>query len=141
VLQSAEGTRELTVDEFLLGPYTTARESNELLVEVRFPESPGKCAFFELGRRHNDFAVLAIAAAGDREGDRWRNLRVVLAGAEYRATRIDLGDSPLDEIAIGAAVFKCLEAIDPPDDVRASAEYRTHLVSVHVARVLRELRG
>jgi carbon-monoxide dehydrogenase medium subunit len=140
VLRSAAGTRELPVDEFLLGPYTTAREPNELLVEVRFPESPGACTFFELGRRHNDFAVLAIAAAGDRDGETWRRLRLVLAGAEYRATRVDLDDSALDDAAVEAAVAKCLEAIDPPDDVRASAEYRTHLVGVHVARVLKDLR-
>jgi carbon-monoxide dehydrogenase medium subunit len=140
VLRNAAGTRELSVDEFLLGPYTTAREPDELLVEVRFPESPGACTFFELGRRHNDFAVLAVAAAGDRDGGTWRRLRVVLAGAEYRATRVDLDDSALDEAAIDAAVAKCLEAIDPPDDVRASAEYRTHLVGVHVGRALRDLR-
>lgn len=140
-LQSAGGTRELSVDEFLLGPYTTARDPGELLVEVRFPESPGACSFFELGRRHNDFAVLAVAAAGNREAGTWRNLRVVLAGAEYRATRIDLDDSALDDAAIAAAVGKCLEASDPPDDVRASSEYRTHLVGVHVGRVLRDLRG
>jgi carbon-monoxide dehydrogenase medium subunit len=140
VLRSAAGTRELPVDEFLLGPYTTAREPNELLVEVRFPESPGACTFFELGRRHNDFAVLAIAAAGDRDGGTWRRLRLVLAGAEYRATRVELDDSALDDAAVEAAVAKCLEAIDPPDDVRASAEYRTHLVGVHVARVLKDLR-
>jgi carbon-monoxide dehydrogenase medium subunit len=140
VLRSASGVRELSVDDFLLGPYTTAREPDELLVEVRFPESPGSCTFFELGRRHNDFAVLAIAAAGDRDGETWRKLRVVLAGAEYRATRVDLDDSTLDDAAIDVAVAKCLDAIDPPDDVRASAEYRTHLVGVHVARVLRDLR-
>jgi carbon-monoxide dehydrogenase medium subunit len=141
VLRSASGTRELSVDEFLLGPYTTARKPDELLVQVRFPESPGACTFFELGRRHNDFAVLAIAAAGDREPDgSWRKLRVVLAGAEYRATRVDLDDSRLDDDAIESAVARCLDAIDPPDDIRASAEYRTHLVGVHVARVLRDLR-
>jgi carbon-monoxide dehydrogenase medium subunit len=141
VLRSASGTRELSVDEFLLGPYTTAREPDELLVQVRFPESPGACTFFELGRRHNDFAVLAIAAAGDREADgSWRKLRVVLAGAEYRATRVDLDDSRLDDDAIESAVARCLDAVDPPDDIRASAEYRTHLVGVHVARVLRDLR-
>ena len=32
-------------------------------------------------------------------------------------------------------------AIDPPDDIRGSAEYRAHLVPIYVARVLRDLRA
>lgn len=89
---------------------------------------------------HEDASVLAVAAAGNRAGDDWTDLRVVLAGAEYRPLRVALDDSTLDDAAIDAAVAKVLEEIDPPDDVRASAEYRAHLVGVHVARVLRELR-
>lgn len=141
VLRSTESTRELPVDDFILGPYTTACEPNELLVEVRFPASPGAYAFFELGRRHNDFAVLALAAAGDPEpGGAWSNLRLALAGADYRPVLVRLDASMLDDAAIDAAVEVCLEAADPPDDVRASAAYRRHLIEVHAARVLRELR-
>lgn len=138
VLRSAGGEREVRVEDFLLGPYTTAREPNELLVEVRFPESPDACAFVEICRRHNDFAVLAVAAVGNRG---WTDIRVAVAGAEYRPLLVCLDDSPLDDAAIEVAVARCLEAADPPDDVRASAEYRTHLLGVHVARVLRKLRG
>jgi carbon-monoxide dehydrogenase medium subunit len=142
VARSATNTREIPMADFVLGPYTTALERDELLVEVRFPEAPWACTFFEFGRRHNDFAVLALAALGNRLGDgTWRDLRIAVAGADYSPLLVHLDDSPLDDAGIEAAVARCLEEIDPPDDVRASAEYRRHLVGVHVARALRELRG
>lgn len=138
--RSTTGAREIPIEEFVLGPYTTALEPEELLVEVFFPESPASCRFFELGRRHNDFAVLAVAVAGTRNGAGWRGLRVALAGADDRPLLVPLDDSSLDDDAIDAAVAACLDAVDPPSDVRASAEYRRHLVAVHVARLLRDLR-
>jgi CO/xanthine dehydrogenase FAD-binding subunit len=32
-----------------------------------------------------------------------------------------------------------MEAVDAPDDARAGAAYREHLVPIHLRRVLREL--
>jgi CO/xanthine dehydrogenase FAD-binding subunit len=32
-----------------------------------------------------------------------------------------------------------MEVVDAPDDVRAGAAYREHLVPIHVGRLLREL--
>src|SRR6185295_10860653 len=52
--------------EFQLDMLTTAREPDELIVAVRFPVTgrPG-VAFREVGRRHGDFAIVAIAAEVD----------------------------------------------------------------------------
>lgn len=140
-LRSATGTRELPVEEFVLGPYTTAREPEELLVEVQFPITPAACAFAEVGRRHNDFAVVAVAAVGDPVRDGWSGVRVAVAGADYQPRLFVLDSSTLDDEEIAGFAAECFQAIDPPDDVRASAEYRRHLVWVHVGRVLRSLRN
>jgi carbon-monoxide dehydrogenase medium subunit len=141
VLRNGSAERELTMDEFVLGPYTTAREPDELLVEVRFPEAPGACAFAEIGRRHNDFAVIAVAAVGDPASNgEWQNVRVAVAGADYQPRLFELGSSTLSDDALDAFADRCAAAADPPDDTRASAEYRSHLVRVHVGRVLRKLR-
>lgn len=142
VAQSVRGMREISIKEFLLGPYTTALEPDELLVEVRFPESPTSHAFVEVTRRHNDFAVLAIGVVGSRGAEaRWSDLRIALAGAHDHPSLVRLPASSLDDEAIATAVDRCLEEIDPPDDVRASAGYRRHLVAVHVRRLLRKLGG
>ena len=146
VARSADAEREIPIEEFVLGPYTTALEPGELLVEVRFPAAPAAWSFFELTRRHNDFAVLAIAATASRGDDgEWSGFRLALAGVDDQpvlateAARL-LEGSVLEDDAIASAVEAVLAVIDPPDDVRASSDYRRHLVAVHTARVLTDLR-
>ncbi len=53
----------------------------EVLTEVVFPRAPAHFAFAEQCRRHNDFAVVSVAAVADREPDgRWTGIRVALGG-------------------------------------------------------------
>jgi len=58
--------RTIPVDEFFQTVFTTALEPGELLVAVRFPIPSGRTAFEEYAHRHGDFAVVCVAAAGDR---------------------------------------------------------------------------
>jgi len=141
VARGPQGTREIAMADFVLGPYTTELEPDELLVEVRFPPPPPAFRFVEVTRRHNDFAVVALALVGSCEGDAWRDLRLGVAGGDDQPLVVALEDSPLDDDAVESAVAACLAAVDPPDDVRASAEYRRHLIGVHVRRMLKDLRG
>jgi carbon-monoxide dehydrogenase medium subunit len=61
----------------------------------------------------------------------------VLAEAAGQAlVGTELADADLE-----AAAQAALEVVDPPTDVRATAEYRRHLVPVYVRRVLTELRA
>ena len=63
----------------------------------------------------NDRPVLAGSAAERLEGERW-GARVIEEAAQL-----------------------ALDVVDPADDIRASAEYRRHLVPIHLRRVLNEL--
>lgn len=145
VARSAHGERTIAIEDFFETSYTSALEPEELLVAVRFPAAPAHCAFFERGRKHNDFAVLSIAATGSSDADgRWKSVRIALGGANDRpvlavAAAERLEDRTWDAEAIAEAAQLALEDADPPDDVRASAAYREHLVAVHVRRVLTEL--
>ena len=51
-----------------------------------------------------------------------------------------LSETPLSDEAIAEAARASLEVVDPPSDIRASAEYRRHLVPVYVRRVLASMR-
>lgn len=146
VASSVAGTREIPIDDFLVSSYATALEPEEMITEIRFPAAPGAFAFLERNRKHNDFAVIDIAVVGSRGGGgRWSDLRIALGGVNDRAVLAEdaaalLEDTALEDDAIAAAGRSALEVIDPPSDVRASAEYRRHLVPIYVRRALANLR-
>jgi carbon-monoxide dehydrogenase medium subunit len=141
-----DGVREIPVSQLYEGSYATTLELEELLTEVVFPASPAYFAFAEVTRRHNDFAVLSVLAMGNRDADgHWRDVRIGLGGvadtpvlAPAAAAAVEGTD--LSDEAIRAAGELALDVVDPPTDIRASAEYRRHLVPVHVRRVLTQLR-
>jgi CO/xanthine dehydrogenase FAD-binding subunit len=63
-LRSAGGARALAASEFFLGPLYTARDPNELLVEVEVPPQPevGGSGFAEYAHTYGDFATAGAAA-------------------------------------------------------------------------------
>ena len=142
-----DGQRELPVAGLYQGSYATVLHPCEVLTEVAFPRAPACFAFAEQCRRHNDFAVVSVAAVGDRGLDgTWAGIRVGLGGVADQpvvaaaAGAIASGSRLTDEV-IAAAAQAALEVADPPSDVRASADYRRHLVPIYVRRVLTELRA
>jgi len=141
------GRRQVPVAELYQGPYATVIEPDEVLTEVVFPRSPRHFAFAEQCRRHNDFAVISVVAVGDREPDgTWSGVRIGLGGiADQPVLAGDaaaaVSGSRLPDESINDAAEAALEVADPPSDVRASAEYRRHLVPVYVRRVLTALRS
>ena len=141
------GRREIPVAELYQGPYATVLGPGEVLTEVVFPRSPRFFAFAEQCRRHNDFAVVSVAATGNRAPDgTWDEVRIGLGGVADQpvlaaAAGAAVSGSRLADESIAAAAEAALAVADPPSDVRASAEYRRHLVPVYVRRVLTALRS
>jgi aerobic carbon-monoxide dehydrogenase medium subunit len=137
------GARRLTAEEFFLGPYTTALEPADVLAGVTLPgHAASSAVVVEHTRKHGDFAVVAVAAVGERAADgTWRGIRIGLGGVSDRPVRASraaslLEGTRLDVGAIRAAAEAALEVSEPTSDVRASAEYRRHLVPIFVERAL-----
>ncbi len=141
------GARTIAMTELYEGAYATTLAPDEVLTQIRFPPHPPHFAFRECCRRHNDFCVLSVAAAGHISDDgRWSELRIGLGGVNDTPVLAEAGmalldGSRLDDTDIAATGEAALDAIDPPDDIRGSAEYRAHLVPLYVARALRDLRA
>lgn len=142
VVQGPEARRAVRAEEFFLGPYSTVLEPDEMVVEVRFPVRRTVSAVLEHARRHGDFAVIGVAVVGEPDGDGgWRAVRLALGGVSdtpflaEKASEI-LSGSTLDADSIEQAAVAALEAADPPDDIRASADYRRHLIPIYVRRAL-----
>jgi aerobic carbon-monoxide dehydrogenase medium subunit len=144
---SVRGSRQVNLADFLLGPYETALADDELVTEIQVSAGPGRSAFAEATRRHNDFAIVSAAAAGVVAADgRIEQLSaglggvadtvVVVPGAAAAVT----GQRP-DEEVLAAAVEICQTEISPMSDIRASADYRRHLAGEYFRRVVLELCG
>ena len=147
-LRSSEGTREVPMANYFLGPITTARADGELMLGVHFPRQPGQArigtGFHEVSERRGDFAVVAAAAQIELD-DIGRCARAALAigGADAvprRITQLEnrlLGTS-INEDGIRAALPDIAAALSPGDDQHASAAYRRRVAGVLGERALLE---
>ena len=140
------GRRQLDADAFFEGPYTTALESTEMLEAAEFPDGSGtETVVVEHARRHGDFAVVSVAATGLPASDgSWRWIRIGLGAVADRARYASrasegLAGTRLTPDDIETAAARCLDETEPATDVRASAEYRRHLVPILVERALSDL--
>ena len=72
VVRSTRGERVVPAEEFFVGHFTTSMDDDELLTEVRMPAGPTGAgwAFYEIARRHGDFALVGVAAMLSLDGDR-----------------------------------------------------------------------
>ena len=141
-----QGGRTVPLSEFYVDSYATVLDPLEMVTDVYVPAAPGPAAFLELCRRHNDFAVLSVASVGCRNSSgRWEKVALGLGGVAATPVLVPeaaerLSGSSLTDDDIDAAASLALDAIDPPTDVRASAEYRRHLTPIYVRRALNKLR-
>ena len=143
-LAGSSGSRVVRAADFFLGPLSTALADDELIVEVRLPPWPAKrrWAFEEFSRRRGDFALAAVAVFYDvDEAGRAGNAHVGVIGACHRAHRLAQAEAALngrviDESAIRAAASAAAAAVDPPEDLHASAAYRRSLVGTLLERAL-----
>jgi CO/xanthine dehydrogenase FAD-binding subunit len=92
-LRSRGGARELSASELFLGPLYTAREPEELLMEIEVPEQPDGAGtgFAEHARTHGDFATAGAAAVVAPGG----HARIVLLGAHPAPERGEAAERAL----------------------------------------------
>ncbi|HLI02257.1 MAG TPA: xanthine dehydrogenase family protein subunit M [Acidimicrobiales bacterium] len=145
-VQGPDGVRHIRMEDLYETSYASVLAPCEVLTDVVLPEAPAHSGFLECCRRHNDFAVVSVACVGDRDrSGRWSRIRIGLGGvADTPVLAANaagyLEGSRLTDEEIREAAQATLAVIDPPSDVRASAEYRRHLVPVYVRRALTAMR-
>jgi len=148
VVRGPSGTRVIPAAEWFEGYFTTARRSDELLVEVRFPAArPGTgISFQEVARRHGDFAMVGLAASLTLSDGAISDARLALAGLSEVPVRAGaaedllVGERPSAELFDEAARL-ATDDLDPPSDVHGSSEYRKTVAAALVRRGLRAAAG
>jgi aerobic carbon-monoxide dehydrogenase medium subunit len=138
--------REIPAKDFLLGPFTTALEPQEILVGVRFPRAFPRAAIDEFSPRHGDFAIVAAGVALDLDVTRVRHVRIALGGVESAPVRSPEAEAILQgELLSDEAVLEAASAaarsVDPPHDAAATSAQRRLLVETLVTRTLRAAAG
>lgn len=118
-LRASGSKRDVSARDFFTGMMTTAIQPGELIEAVSFPLSDSATGFREIGRRHGDFAIVAVAAICDGG-----NLRVTVGGVDdvprvsNQAPDADIDDA-LNDLAW---------SMDARSDLHASGRYRRDLV-------------
>jgi aerobic carbon-monoxide dehydrogenase medium subunit len=140
------GTRAFQAADFFQGALTTALEPDQIIVEVRLPPWPigRRWGFQEFARRRGDFAMAAAALFYDQDPrGKATNAHVGVIGVGDRPLRLAgvedvLNGQVIDDAAIAKAEAAASAAVDPPDDIHASAAYRRALTGTMVERALKQ---
>jgi len=146
------GTRDVALEQFILGGRRTVLEPDELVTAISVPTLRENQAgtFLKLGLRQG--AAISIANVAVILG-----FRSASRHAEIQSARIALGSvaptivlaedaqqyligKKLDDHIIAEAASRAMQAARPIDDIRGSAAYRREMVGVLVSRALASLR-
>ncbi len=146
ILQSVSGERRVSVEDFLRGPGKTAIERGELLRAIAIPIPTAKFSQFlhKVGRRKA--LTIAIASLGallrveDGTVEAIRLAAGSVAPTPIRLHRVEefLIGSKLTDSLIASARELASSSVSPIDDIRASADYRRHVIGDLLARLLRD---
>ena len=139
------GAHVIQAADFFQGALTTALTTDEIILEVRLPAWPAgrRWGFQEFARRRGDFAMAAAAVFYDQdERGKARNAHVGVIGVGDRPLRLTavedlLNGESIDEATIAKADAATSAAVEPQDDIHASAAYRRSLVGTMVERALK----
>ena len=145
-LTGVGGERTMPLAEFLVGPGQTVRRPDELLVRATMLKLAPRTgtAFLKAGRRRA--MEIAVACVGvrvtlDASGERCVEARIALGAVALTTIRAAaaeraLAGLPVRTEAMRAAGALAADACEPISDVRASADFRRHLVATLVPRAL-----
>jgi aerobic carbon-monoxide dehydrogenase medium subunit len=143
VIAGSGGERVVSMEDFHFGPYQTAIDDAEILVEIRFPvRHGGGSAHEKVERRAGDWAIVAVSGAlwvvGGTISDAGLALGAVGPTTIHasRAEELLRGKAPSDELFSEAGVIAS-EDCSPSADGRGPIDYKRHLAGELTRRALR----
>jgi len=143
VIRGAGGERVVGMEDFHVGPFTTAVGEGEMLTEIRLPLRPGAGSAHEkVERRAGDWAVAAASAAVWIAGGTVSDVGIALGAVGMttihltRAEELMRGKPPSDELFAQAGEIASADC-SPSADGRGPVDYKRHLAGVLTQRALR----
>ena len=111
-LSSSTNTRTVNSEDFFKGIFETDRKSNELVTSINIPitDSPKKFGFYEVTRRHGDYAMAGAVVTSENNENLFNDTRVVLFAVSTKPMRMIKSEDSLNgnnsdnQDAINAAI-------------------------------------
>lgn len=146
-LSSMRGERNIRLSEFYMGLRQTIMQPDEILTSVSFPAlaSNERGIFLKLGlRRAQAISVVNVAIVLTFEDETVSAARITMGSVAPTIIRSQVAEQALvgrklTPDAISEVARLAGQTPSPINDVRSTAEYRSEMVKVLVARALRAL--
>jgi len=143
VIRGAGGERVVGMEDFHVGPFTTAVGAGEMLTEVRLAVRPGAGSAHEkVERRAGDWAIAAASAALWIDGGVVADAGIALSAVGMttihltQAEELMRGKPPSEELFAQAGEIASADC-SPSADGRGPIDYKRHLAGVLTQRALR----
>ncbi|MEM7341877.1 MAG: xanthine dehydrogenase family protein subunit M [Actinomycetota bacterium] len=141
---SPAGQRTVAATDLFAGPFMTTLAGGDLIVAVRFPapRAGSTGAIREFATRTGDYATAGVVCRLDLADGAVSGARVVVFGLGSGPIRMNGVEAALvgataptiDDGVLAASIA----ALEPPDDVHASAATRTELAAVLITEAVAE---
>ncbi len=147
-IRSRAAQRTIPVEQLFAGYYETTLVQGEVIEAIEVPLKPDWRSHYAkvTTRAAHDWPALGIAVSAKTDGKRIDDLRLVLSAAVDRPTRLAAAEQVLRGASVDDAVLaKAGEAaageVQLESDLRGTADYKTHLLRVHLARAIKTVLG
>ncbi|MGH3665094.1 MAG: FAD binding domain-containing protein [Egibacteraceae bacterium] len=146
-LRSSRQSRTVPAAAFITGFYSTALDDDEILEDITVPLADGdrRATYLKyVTRSSEDRPCVGVAARADFDGDRVRELEVVVGAVAATPQRLPevldaAAGQRLEATTIRDISRRYAESIEPMSDARGSSWYRRRMIDVFVRRALETL--
>jgi len=143
VAQGPNGTREIAMKDFVIGPFQNTLAHNEIAIEAVIPAPKGVRVgnYLKLERRVGDFATASVAVSLEMNGETVVGAGIALASVGGRtidaseAAQALVGKKITPELIASVADAVAATA-EPRTDHRGSSDYKRQIVKTFVSRIL-----
>jgi carbon-monoxide dehydrogenase medium subunit len=141
-VRSKRGKRSVPAREFFRGPFETALDADELLIDVVLPPPPRTAgsAYVSFEQAASGYAIAAAAVVVGLTRRTISHAVVALTGTGAVAPMVRAAEQLMntrgEADVIQRVAAQALDGLEITGDIHAPADYRRHLLSVAVRRAL-----
>lgn len=145
VIAGPSGERQIDAEDLFAGYLETTLRPDELIAEIVVPADPARRAAYlkHTTRSADDWPALGLAVSLNTDGPMIRSARIAIGAATDKPERLPtvealLTGATVDEATLTRAGDAAASDATVESDARGSAAYKTALIRVCMARVIRQ---